>query len=176
MARDIEEFLRRAAERRKQQQQQQQRQPPARPRKVRQVIEPADIEIVDPIQVVPPARQQPARNIQTKTTKRRNLRDQSVSDHVRQHIDTSDVSEHAEHLGQRIQRADDVIARRIHQKFDHDVGRLDDMPTVQDDAAPTVEEDEISQLAADLLKMLTRPESVCQAILISEILSRPNFD
>ena len=171
MARDIEEFLRRAAERRKQQQQKQQ---PARPQKARRVVEPVDIEIIEPVEVVKPVRAKP----QTKKPRstRKNLRDQSVAEHVRQHIDTSDVSEHAEHLGERIQHADDVIARRIRSKFDHDVGHLDDLPSVQDDSVPVVEEDQASKIAMDLLNMLSKPESVRQAILMSEILNRPDFD
>ena len=174
MARDIEEFLRRAAERRKQQQQKQQ---PAQPRKPRRVVEAADIEIVDPIQIVEPVPSKPPRRVQQTPRKpRRSLREQSVSEHVQEHIDTSDVSEHAEHLGERIQRADDVISKRIHQKFDHDVGRLEDTPTVQDDEVASVVEDQASKMASDLLRMLSRPESVRQAIMISEILKRPNFD
>ena len=102
----------------------------------------------------------------------KNLREQSVSEHVQQYIDTSDVSEHAEHLGERIQNADDVISERIHRKFDHDVGQLEDRPTVQDDEVASVESRQASQLAQDLLRMLSKPDSVRQAILISEILSR----
>ena len=179
MARDIEEFLRRAAERRKQQQQKHQQ--PAEPPKSRRVVEAAEIEIVEPLEVVQPVKPRPTRQVRKtkiiqKPRKRKSLRDQSVSEHVRQHIDTSDVSDHADHLGERIQRADDIIDQRIHRKFDHDVGQLDDMPSVQDDQVAKVEEEKASRIAVDLIEMLSKPESVRQAILISEILNRPNFD
>ena len=191
MARNIEEFLRRAAERRKQQQQ---NQPPAQqPPRARRVIEAAEVEIVDPVEVVRPVKPKPPRTAtnkkpckplqQQKEIRERKarreekaVRDQSISDHVRQHIDTRDVSDHADHLGERIQNVDDVVQARIHRKFDHDVGQLDDRPTVQDDVVASVESDDVSRLAADLLGMLSNPESVRQAILVSEILSRPNFD
>lgn len=178
MARNIEEFLKRAAERRKQQQQNRPP-PPAQPQKARRVVEPAEVEIVDPIQVVKPAksRSKPRKSLsQKRPNLKRDMRDQSVSEHVRQHIDTRDVSEHADHLGERIQDVDDQVSERIHRKFDHDVGQLDDMPTVQDDEVATVTDTQYSRLANDLLKMLSNPESVRQAILVSEILSRPNFD
>ena len=176
MARDIEEFLRRAAERRKQQQQKHQQ--PAQPRRV---VEADEIEIVEPVEVVRPVKPKPVRQVKKtkiiqKPRKKKNLREQSVAEHVRQHIDTTDVSEHAEHLGERIQRADDVIDQRIHRKFDHDVGYLDDLPKVQDDQVAKVEEEQVSRIAADLINMLSKPESVRQAILISEILKRPDFD
>lgn len=179
MARNIEEFLKRAAERRKQQQQNQP--PPAQPpRQTRRVVEPAEIEIVEPVQVVKPLKaksKQPRKSLaKERPTLKRDLRDQSVADHVRQHIDTRDVSQHAEHLGERIQHVDDEVSARIHRIFDHDVGQLDDMPTVQDDEVATVTDMQYSKLANDLLNMLSNPESVRQAIMVSEILRRPNFD
>ena len=172
MARDIEEFLKRAAERRKQQQQKRGSPPPKKPKRV---IESAEIEIVEPIQVVEPARTRKFSN-RKPVQPQRGLREQSVAEHVRQHIDTRDVSEHAEHLGEDIQLADDRISERIHRKFDHDVGQLDEKPSVQDDVVPIVEQVQASQLAKDLVGMLSNPQSARQAILISEILSRPNFD
>lgn len=166
MARDIEEFLRRAAERRKQQQQRQPTPPPSQ--RVRQIVEQADAEIIDEVKVVPKRKlAQPAR---------RNLRDESVQEHVKRHIDTTDISEHASHLGERIQRADDRLTSRLKRKFDHDVSKLDDRPTVQDDVVASVKQEEVSRFAQDLVDMLRTPKSVRQAVLIGEILNRPNFD
>ena len=49
------------------------------------------------------------------------------------------------------------------------------MPTVQDDKVATVTEQETSAIADDLLQMFRTPQSVRQAILISEVLKRPEF-
>ena len=173
MARDIEEFLRRAAERRKQQQQQKAGggSPP-----VRDVIESADVEVVQPIEVVRPAK--PRKTLQKKPLQPipRDMRDESVAEHVRSHIDSSDIAEHAEHLGERIQTADDRIAARLKRRFDHDVSKLDDLPSVQDDAVAKVSKAQASEMAKDLVQMFISPHSVRQAILVSEILKRPDFD
>ncbi len=168
MARDIEEFLRRAAERRKQQQQRQRTPPPSQ--RVRQMVEQADVEVVaGDVEVVAPKRKrrQPAKP---------NLRDESVQDHVKRHIDTSDITEHAIHLGERIQHADERLTSRLKRKFDHDVSKLDDRPTVQDDVVASVKQEEISRFAQDLVDMLRSPRSIRQAVLIGEIFNRPNFD
>ncbi|MEM9409845.1 MAG: hypothetical protein AAGA30_01955 [Planctomycetota bacterium] len=170
MARDIEEFLRKAAERRRQQQQKQRGPTPSE--RVRELVETGEIEVVQPIEVVEPVPVQ-----KTRVAKPiRDLREQSISEHVRSHIDTSDISEHASHLGERIQNADDRIAARLNRKFDHDVSKLDDLPTVQDDQVAGVTKDSVSPIASDLVEMLRTPKNIRQAILVSEILKRPELD
>jgi len=177
MARDIEEFLRRAAERRKQQKQQQrQPQPPVQPRKARRRVESAEIEVVDPIQVVRTVQGRKPQTNRPSNEQRRSRKERSIADRVRSHIDTSDVTEHIGHLGERIRHADHAIDERIRSRFDRDVSKLDDSPTVQDDEVASVAQVQASQLANDLLAMLSQPESVRQAILVSEILKRPHFD
>ena len=101
MARDIEEFLRRAAERRKQQLKQKQRgggaaqsQPPSPPPQQpprRLVIEDDQVEIVKPKKPRP------------------SLREESVEEHVRRHIDSSDVASHAAQIGQHAASLADKI-------------------------------------------------------------------
>lgn len=179
MARDIEEFLRKAAQKRNRQQQQRRQpaQPPPRQQQQRQVKRTApvdDVEVVEDIEVVAPRRTLVQRD--TPTARQQQLRKQSVSEHVQQHINTQDIAEHTSHLGERIQYADDRIAARIKQHLDHDVSKLDDLPTVQDDVVASVKQDQASQMAQDLLEMFRNPDSVRQAILVSEILNRPSFD
>ena len=88
MARDIEEFLRRAAERRKQQQQKKGGAAPSKP--VREIIETADVEVVQPVDIVRPAK--PVKRKQLVSPKQRNMREESVAEHVRSHIDSSDIA------------------------------------------------------------------------------------
>lgn len=175
MARDIEEFLRRAAERRKQQQQKKAGGGAPPPKPVREIIETAEVEVVQPVEVVRPAKPVKPKKRKRLVPQPKDLRNESVADHVRSHIDSSDIAEHAEHLGDRIQTADDRIAARLKRKFDHDVSKLDDLPTVQDDEVAKVTEQETSMIADGLVQMFRSPKSVRQAILISEILKRPEF-
>lgn len=172
MARDIEEFLRRAAERRKKQlkqkqggeagqQPQQQRQPPVqRPTRAQQpprrlVISEDQVEVV--------------------RDRKTDLRDESVTQHVARHLDSSSITEHASHLAENLEQADERLEERLHEKFDHDLGSLQDRKR-QEHVAPIVTVQAISPMANDLIDMLKSPKSVRQAIIIAEVLKRPNFD
>ena len=170
MARDIEEFLKMAAQRRQQQRQQQQaggaqRQPrPATPpvqRLASQLVTPAtedEIQILD-------------------DTSGQDMRHQTVSGHVETHIDTSEIAQHTRQLGQKVGMADDKLEARLQQKFDHDVGHLQiDQKRSAQSETTSVTETDLSEAAAALMQMLRTPTSIRQAILISEVLKRPEFD
>ena len=154
MARDIEEFLRRAAERRNQQVQQQKQAQPKQPsQRLREVI--SEVEIVEPS---PPMRQQ------------------GVAEQFRSRINTSEIAEHARNLGGRIQNVDDSVAERLGSKFNRDVSRMDDRVTITDDGQNQTTREDSSQIARDLVEMLKSPATVRQAIVVSEILRRPDFE
>ena len=52
--------------------------------------------------------------------------DRSLADtHLEHHIDTSDLADHAEHLGEEVSRANDQVDQHVHDVFDHQVGELD---------------------------------------------------
>lgn len=168
MARDIEEFLKRAAERRRQQQApgkvppQRQSPPPQRqaPPQQRQSPPPRPIQkpmIIDDIEVMDDP-----------------YAGETVAEHVQAHIRTDDVTEHASHLGEEVAARDDRVEERIHKKFDHDVGNLESKPSAQD-TTTAVTEQRINEDASALFTMLLNPKTVAQSILISEILKRPDF-
>ncbi len=158
MARDIEEFLRRAAERRKEQLQQRKQPPAQRPQqRLEEVI--SEVEIVD-------EGPRPTRP----------TREQGVAEHVRSYINTSDISDHAEHLGERIQNVDERVAGRLEKKFDREVARLDDGNSVTDQSHSVADRQQAFPVSQDLIQMLSSPQSLRQAILVSEILRRPHFD
>jgi len=174
VAKNIEEFLRMAAARRQQQgsavpkqvNPQPQNQPTATPRistpTNRQQSGPEVIEIVDDIEIVDP------------------IRGQSVGTHVRSHINTSDIAEHTRQLGEQVSQASEVVERRLHQKFDHEVGHLgaDHIADANEYSAEFVhaEHDDVAPRAKELAEMLKSPKTFRQAIIMSEILNRPNFD
>ncbi|MGI9519782.1 MAG: hypothetical protein ACR2NP_22200 [Pirellulaceae bacterium] len=121
MPRDIEEFLKMAAKRRQQQKQG----GGAAPQRSQPATPPASQQRPTPQRLVPrPQSLQPATDEeiiilgpggQPSTDMRR----QSVSDHVRSHIDTSDISEQVSHLGETVGLADDKLDARLHDTFDH---------------------------------------------------------
>lgn len=187
MARDIEEFLRKAAERRRQQQAGNDAgalgPSPVKPRPPRNRPRPVEIaEVVEVEEVVEAEEVRPRRLVESERNKlpgQNRARDpwsESVEDHVRHHIDTSDMSRHAESLGKRIHDVHDSTAARMKLKFDRDVTKLDDNPSIQDRPDEPIFGTESSRLATDLLKMLQTPQSVRRSILLAEILKRPDFD
>ena len=168
MARDIEDFLRRAAERRAKQNKKTQggrQRPPQLQQREPLVISDNDVEIV---------KAKPARLVPEP---------EPIQSHVDRAMDTSDITghaaeiaRHAEDLGDRIQGIGEKTDARLHRQFDKKLGRLDTDVHAEVESAPEVSYDESSQLAQDLLKMLSSPKSFRQALLVSEILNRPTFD
>ena len=159
MARDIEEFLRQAAQRRNQQARQQVR--PPSPTSVSSQRSSEVIRDVEIVEAAPPA----------------TMKQQGVAEHVRSHINTAEIADHARHLGERIQNVDEVVADRLGAKFDHhDVSKLDDRETVIDDAIEHSLKNDSSEVQRRLIAMLSSPRTIRQAILVSEVLKRPDFE
>lgn len=184
MARDIEEFLRKAAERRKQQAQQQggAAPPPAAP------PPPAPPPPPPPQRMAPPPRVQPPppapRPVEVRDSSNRLAsqtrplsepvdpevlrRGETVAEHVQRQINTSQISDHARKLGADVGQTDERLEQRLHEKFDHSVGTLGSRKSV-------TTEELLPSSGQDLLELLTNPRSIRQAILLSEILKRPEF-
>lgn len=194
MARDIEEFLRRAAERRKQNQGQSAPKPPpaperppeAPPRQKQRLADEADARKspneLDPYRELPRSREagpsQPtpppkAPPIARQTEPQRKRRE-TIAEHVRDAIVVSDVTENASHLGEEVGLADEKLEARL-EKFDHKIGALEGMSSIQDDRVEVKGQDK-SHLAVGLLELFKQPKTIQQSILIAEILKRPNFD
>ncbi len=115
----------------------------------------------------------------------------SVAEHVTEHINSRSVSEHARHLGQRVQTEVDSIESRVHQIFDHDLGQLDkasedsyadvdergtDSQVWEGTASRQKRSDDARQQRSDeIFRMIRDPASVKTAVILAEILRRPNF-
>ena len=78
-----------------------------------------------------------------------------------------EIGQHAEHLANDLSQTDERVEARLHQQFDHSLGRLEHKETLQLEASVELV-DEISQ-------MLAKPEGIRQMILANEILRRPDF-
>ncbi len=165
MARDIEEFLRRAAERRKKNQQGGGRPPKSDP---------------PPQPTPPPAPRPPVARRETRTPTAlpsKQPAHESVADHVRRAIDVSDVADvtevtdHAGQLAEVIELADDHMDQHVHDVFDHEVRSINEPNSSSPSPGKTV-----SPFARDLLDLFKSQKSVRQAILVNEILKRPDFN
>ncbi len=177
MPRDIEEFLKMAAQRRQQQKAQ-----ANQAARANRTTPPAGNRPPPPRPGSPPPRTplRPATNDEIvvigESAAEPDPYRQSVRDHVRSHIDTSSLSEHASRLGEEVALADDKLDARLHSTFDHNVGNLKINTGSALSTTTTTTARDVSPLARDLLEMLSNPQSIRQAILISEVLKRPTFD
>ncbi len=144
----LEEFLRQAAARRKHQAAQQAGPPPQRVPVHPEIVEAELAEPVEPLS--------------------------------ERHLDTSDVTAHSQSLGRRAAQADDIMESRVHEVFDHSVSRFDkstrqiasDYEDIHEQAAGQGP-DQAIPLHDAIFQLLRSPTTVRQAIVVNEILKRP---
>jgi hypothetical protein len=168
---EIEEFLRRAGRL------------PTRP--------PATAEIVPPPPVV--AASAPRRLTQQplEATVAYDLAERhEVTSHVRQHLDTSAYDQRAEQLGDHVEVADSQMQQHVRNVFEHRIGSLADTTRqattsagsaaeAEQQAATATARDPVAASASaaasglDIAAVLRDPKSVRQAVVLSEILNRP---
>jgi hypothetical protein len=160
---EVEEFLRRAAARRAQAEarRREQAQQPARPMPQRPApisrapLQPVAEDIVEIIDAE-----------EADTTSR-------FSSNVSQHLSgTTEIARHAARLGAEVDQADDKLQARLSRTFDHKLGQLKDTTT----AAPTPQAKaaaDSSSSLANITRLLANPQSIRNAIILSEILNRP---
>ncbi|MCA9122077.1 MAG: hypothetical protein H6822_12395 [Planctomycetaceae bacterium] len=165
MAGDIEEFLRRAAQRRAQQQKprpQPTAPPTLRPKSIPpRPIQPLEAEIIDDIEIIEPDV----------------LHGSSVEAHVKEHIRTNVFGERVSHLGEDVDRSDDRMEKHLHEYFEHELGALGARTSTAEDSS--LDDDSPGQRPkpqkpTNYLELLRNPASVRQAIILSEILTRPS--
>jgi hypothetical protein len=104
-----------------------------------------------------------------------------VAEHVQKYLDEKTFTSRAEQLGDEVAQTDRQIDQHLRQVFDHRVSRLAAAPG--ETAASTVayESPDLAQAGADssaafttgLLDALNSPDSLRQAIILSEIFHRP---
>lgn len=156
---EIEKFLRQAAARRGGGQAQ-------RP------VQQPEIEYVEPEFVEPQTGQ--GRHIQSSVSSR--------------HVQASNYDQRAAQRGMRESQADDMMDAHLHEKFDHKISNLSGetskvashyedqgaSPYTDDqDATPYIDDDVASDFVRDLVHMFRRPANIRQAIIMNEILQRP---
>ena len=169
MADDLEAFLRQAAQRRAQKAAG--AQPPAAPQR------PAPA--TPPRAPSPPPARRPAPRPAPPTPVRAEVIEADVVpvepvSRFKSRVDSSGIAQHAKQLGEEVGLADEHMEAHLAKSFDHQVGsRVEPQGAPARPAAVTF--DSILDVDA-LLDMLTKPSSVRNAIVLSEILRRPDFD
>ncbi len=101
----------------------------------------------------------------------------SVAASVEKHMADRGFTSRAEHLADDIVRADQQMESHLQKAFGHRVGTLPDSApkasaTPATDSVPQVVEG-ISPVAAGVVAILADPKNIRQAIVLSEILERP---
>lgn len=104
-----------------------------------------------------------------------------VTAHVTKYLDSQDFERRESQLGQEVAQADEQIDQRLHQVFDHRVSKLESVPgeAAKPPAAYAPPDlvgagaDIPDSFATGLLELMTSPDSLRQAIILNEILHRP---
>lgn len=176
MAKDIEEFLKMAAQRRAEQKRKEagaagQPMPLAQPPQAYSPpVQPQPPVQRPPVVRAPQPVSQPAKPATRKQPQKKTA--PKVTGNVRPTIKPERVAEHATRLGEEVGLADDKMDAHIQDVFAHDVVTIGE-------SSPALEPSQRAKkpsLAADLKKMLGSPQSIRQAIILTEILNRPEFD
>lgn len=164
VAGEIDEFLRRASQQRTTQQTASQRPQPVRAQPAKPSAPAAPQPLV--AQVVTPA---PVGG--------------QVTEHVQKYLDTDEFARRGAKLGEDV--ASEVnrdIDQHLHQVFDHSVSQLAAVPGEAASPPATVGPAELAEpagaevpstFATDLAALLTNPDSIRQAVVLNEILQRP---
>ena len=148
---EIADFLRRAIGKRGDQ-------PPAKPQKAPAPTRPARPQPARPQPAVAEAVRQPAGGL--------------ASRHVETRVDTTEFGQRTAQLGDEVAHTDNQVEERLHEKFDHELGQF--AGTVSKPAAPEGSAAGLpATAAAGLPVLLSNAENIRQAIIINEILTRP---
>ena len=178
---EVEDFLRRVAQMRAQAeaqakgQQPQQRPAPPKPPKQQRPRRPPP--------PPPPARLVPARQetppfapavepeiIDAELSERADRVSRQVTEDLR---GTEQIAEHTRLLGAEVDMADDKLEAHLHQVFDHQLGRL--KTTASATAAQAVDKPLPDMTLDEIQRLLRNPGAIRDAIIMTEILKRPEW-
>jgi hypothetical protein len=172
---EVEDFLRRVAQMRAQaeaqakgQQRPAQQQRPAPPPKPPRQQPPA--RLVPARQEAPPPPPLTAEVVEAELAEQGDRVSRRVSEDLR---GTEQIAEHTRHLGEDVDAADEKMVAHLHQVFDHQLGRL---KSTGGETALVKAERTSSELSLDqIMRLLRSPGSVRDAIVMSEVLRRPEW-
>ncbi|OHB79977.1 MAG: hypothetical protein A2W31_06290 [Planctomycetes bacterium RBG_16_64_10] len=99
-----------------------------------------------------------------------------VADSVQRHLGRRHVADHADQLGSIVRLTDQQVERRLQATFDHRVGQLEraeSAATAEQATQPSAGVASATHPAAHLAGLLQSRHGIRQAILLNEILRRP---
>jgi hypothetical protein len=174
---EVEDFLRRVAQMRAQAEAQakgQQQRPAQQPARAPQPPRPPRQK--PPARLVPARQERPqpqpleAEVVDAELAERADRVGRQVLEDLR---GAEQIAEHTRHLGEEVDLADEKLAAHLHQVFDHQIGHL----KVTSGETALVKADRSStELSLDqIMRLLSSPGSVRDAIVMSEILRRPEW-
>jgi hypothetical protein len=99
----------------------------------------------------------------------------SVADHVQRFLDSREFEERADRLGDDVEHAADDIIAHLQAVFDRPLGTLGDMDSGSAAAAAEPVSQVTTEMAGDIVQLLRNPTSVRNAIVMQEILRRPEL-
>jgi hypothetical protein len=174
---EVEEFLRRAAARRAAAQAQGQGQAPFAipPRQPPPTLQPPlrPLTTQEVVMLQPVTAPVEAEVIEPELVEVGDSVSQSVLEHMR---GTQEIGNRVRQLGQEVDQADEKLEAHLQQVFDHRVGQLkvrsteSPRPPVPQRLAPA------AFSPGDIAQMLLSPASVRSAIILGEVLKRPEFE
>jgi hypothetical protein len=181
MLNELEEFLRRAAQRAQEAQQRQMAQQQQQAQQTQGGNRwQAGVENLE-AQQRQGQRQPPARLVPQVEVVEAELIEQQpnrVAQSVQKHLTSSQqFGQHASHLGERVGLADDVLDARLHQTFDHKLGRLAQSGGNTLPEAPPENTDTLAASSTramhPIAQLFGNALSIRNAIMLREILDRP---
>jgi hypothetical protein len=105
-----------------------------------------------------------------------------VSEHVQKYLDEQEFRRREAELGKQVARSDQQIDQHFQQVFDHSVSKLEATPGEAAAAPAAYEPPDLvgaaataipATFATGLLDLVTDPDSLRQAIVLNELLRRP---
>ena len=167
---EVEEFLRRVAQMRAQAEAQAKgQQRPAQPRPQPKPARPAPPPRLVP-QPMPTPQALPVEIVDAELADTADRFGQRVRSDLRE---SETISEHTRHLGEDVDAADSKMQAHLQQVFDHKLGQL---KSTGGATALVTGERTAAELSLDQVRrMLASPQSVRDAIIMSEVLRRPEF-
>jgi hypothetical protein len=170
---EVEEFLRRVAQMRAsaeaQARGQQQRPTPQKPPPKPQRTAPAS-RLATPPQLARLSEPLPVEIVDAELADAGDRFGQRVRSDLRE---TEEIAEHTRHLGADVDAADNKMQAHLQHVFDHKLGQLKSTSVA---TALVVADRNAAELSLDHIRvMLASPQSVRDAIIMSEVLRRPDF-
>ena len=99
---------------------------------------------------------------------------EAMADAVRRHLDTRQFDARVSNLTEDMQRADVQREQHLKKTFDHKLGRLTDTSHSQVEAPGALTAAQLGEGTANAIgAMLSKPENLRHAIVLGEILQRP---